>query len=39
MPDIHPLVDQGLGNSSYLVDLGDGRAWAERAGRRLEVGA
>jgi hydroxyacylglutathione hydrolase len=23
---IHPLVDEGLGNSSYLVDLGDGRA-------------
>jgi hydroxyacylglutathione hydrolase len=23
---IHPLVDVGLGNSSYLVDLGDGRA-------------
>jgi glyoxylase-like metal-dependent hydrolase (beta-lactamase superfamily II)/rhodanese-related sulfurtransferase len=23
---IRPLVDEGLGNSSYLVDLGDGRA-------------
>lgn len=23
-----PIVDQGLGNSSYLVDLGDGRALA-----------
>jgi glyoxylase-like metal-dependent hydrolase (beta-lactamase superfamily II)/rhodanese-related sulfurtransferase len=23
---VHPIVDQGLGNSSYLVDLGDGRA-------------
>jgi glyoxylase-like metal-dependent hydrolase (beta-lactamase superfamily II)/rhodanese-related sulfurtransferase len=23
---IEPLVDEGLGNSSYLVDLGDGRA-------------
>jgi hydroxyacylglutathione hydrolase len=23
---IHPVVDEGLGNSSYLVDLGDGRA-------------
>ncbi len=23
---IHPLVDEGLGNSSYLVDLGDGSA-------------
>jgi hydroxyacylglutathione hydrolase len=26
MTSIHPLVDEGLGNSSYLVDLGDGRA-------------
>jgi hydroxyacylglutathione hydrolase len=26
MPEIHPVVDKGLGNSSYLVDLGDGRA-------------
>jgi len=25
---IHALVDEGLGNSSYLVDLGDGRALA-----------
>jgi hydroxyacylglutathione hydrolase len=25
MSEIHPLVDEGLGNSSYLVDLGDGR--------------
>jgi hydroxyacylglutathione hydrolase len=24
--DIAPLVDEGLGNSAYLVDLGDGRA-------------
>jgi hydroxyacylglutathione hydrolase len=23
---IHPIVDEGLGNSSYLVELGDGRA-------------
>ena len=23
---IHPILDEGLGNSSYLVDLGDGRA-------------
>jgi glyoxylase-like metal-dependent hydrolase (beta-lactamase superfamily II) len=23
---IHPFVDEGLGNSSYLVELGDGRA-------------
>jgi glyoxylase-like metal-dependent hydrolase (beta-lactamase superfamily II)/rhodanese-related sulfurtransferase len=26
MSEIHPLVDEGLGNSSYLVGLGDGRA-------------
>jgi glyoxylase-like metal-dependent hydrolase (beta-lactamase superfamily II)/rhodanese-related sulfurtransferase len=26
VPVIHSLVDEGLGNSSYLVDLGDGRA-------------
>jgi hydroxyacylglutathione hydrolase len=25
-PEVHPIVDEGLGNSSYLVDLGDGRA-------------
>ena len=25
-PLVVPLVDEGLGNSSYLVDLGDGRA-------------
>ena len=25
MVDVLPLVDSGLGNSSYLVDLGDGR--------------
>lgn len=24
--DVVPIVDEGLGNSSYLVDLGDGRA-------------
>ena len=28
MPQIHALIDEGLGNSSYLVDLGDGRALA-----------
>src|SRR5919198_4755595 len=27
-PRVEPLVDEGLGNSSYLVDLGDGRALA-----------
>lgn len=26
MPTIIPIVDEGLGNSAYLVDLGDGRA-------------
>jgi len=26
--DLHPIVDEGLGNSAYLVDLGDGRALA-----------
>lgn len=26
MPEVLPLVDEGLGNSAYLVDLGDGRA-------------
>ncbi|QRP49428.1 rhodanese-like domain-containing protein [Amycolatopsis sp. FDAARGOS 1241] len=30
-----PLIDEGLGNSSYLVDLGDGRALAVDAGRDL----
>jgi hydroxyacylglutathione hydrolase len=26
VPNIHPVVDEGLGNSTYLVELGDGRA-------------
>ncbi|WP_434449196.1 MBL fold metallo-hydrolase [Lentzea sp. E54] len=26
VPEVLPLVDVGLGNSAYLVDLGDGRA-------------
>lgn len=26
MTTIHSIVDEGLGNSSYLVDIGDGRA-------------
>jgi hydroxyacylglutathione hydrolase len=26
MPTIHPIVDEGLGNSAYVVELGDGRA-------------
>lgn len=32
-----PLVDQGLGNSAYLVDLGDGRALAVDASRDLRA--
>ncbi|MGW3247244.1 MBL fold metallo-hydrolase [Streptomyces sp. NPDC001070] len=32
-----PLVDEGLGNSAYLVDLGDGRALAVDAGRDLRT--
>src|SRR5919199_1009838 len=32
MPEIVALVDEGLGNSSYLVDLGDGGAMAGAAG-------
>ena len=26
MPTIHPIVDEGLRNSAYVVELGDGRA-------------
>ncbi|MFI8499648.1 rhodanese-like domain-containing protein [Streptomyces sp. NPDC085524] len=32
-----PLVDQGMGNSAYLVDLGDGRALAVDASRDLRA--
>lgn len=32
-----PLVDQGLGNSAYLVDLGDGRALAVDASRDVRA--
>ncbi|HEY3002199.1 MAG TPA: MBL fold metallo-hydrolase [Kribbellaceae bacterium] len=32
-----PLVDSGLGNSSYLVDLGDGRALAVDVSRDLRT--
>src|ERR1017187_6045733 len=32
-PEPLALVDEGLGNSSYLVDLGDGRALAVDPGR------
>lgn len=33
MVDVVPVVDEGLGNSSYLVDLGDGRALVVDASR------
>lgn len=32
-----PLIDEGLGNSAYLLDLGDGRALAMDAGRDLRA--
>jgi glyoxylase-like metal-dependent hydrolase (beta-lactamase superfamily II)/rhodanese-related sulfurtransferase len=32
-----PLVDEGLGNSAYLVDLGDGRALAMDVSRDLRA--
>lgn len=32
-----PLVDEGLGNSAYLVDLGDGRALAVDVSRDLRA--
>ncbi|CAL9656240.1 Hydroxyacylglutathione hydrolase [Streptomyces sp. enrichment culture] len=32
-----PLVDKGLGNSAYLLDLGDGRALAMDASRDLRT--
>ena len=42
MPDIQAIIDEGLGNSSYLVDLGDGRALivdpSRVPGHHLEVG-
>lgn len=36
-PLIVPLVDEGLGNSSYLVDLGEGRALAVDPSRDLRL--
>ncbi|MGZ6833565.1 MAG: hypothetical protein ACXVGN_10445 [Mycobacteriaceae bacterium] len=33
--NVIPLVDEGLGNSAYLVDLTDGRALAVDASRDL----
>ena len=39
MPDlpVFPLVDDGLGNSAYLVDLGEGRALAVDPSRDLRA--
>jgi hydroxyacylglutathione hydrolase len=36
-PTVLPLVDEGLGNSSYLVDLGDGRGLVVDASRDLRA--
>jgi hydroxyacylglutathione hydrolase len=33
MATIHPVVDEGLGNSAYVVELGDGRALAVDSAR------
>ena len=33
MPEIHPMVDEGLGNSAYLVELDGGRALMVDAAR------
>lgn len=35
--NVVPLVDEGLGNSAYLLDLGDGRALAVDASRDLRA--
>ncbi|MEO6144970.1 MAG: MBL fold metallo-hydrolase, partial [Dermatophilaceae bacterium] len=35
--NVIPLVDEGLGNSTYLVDLGDGRALAVDPSRDLRA--
>lgn len=35
--DVVPLVDEGLGNSAYLVDIGDGRALAVDPSRDLRT--
>jgi len=37
MVDVVPIVDEGLGNSGYLVTLGDGRALAVDASRDLRA--
>lgn len=36
-PDLITLADEGLGNTTYLVDLGDGRALAVDASRDLRA--
>lgn len=35
--DLVPLIDEGLGNSAYLVDLGDGRALVVDVSRDLRA--
>ena len=37
MVDLFPIVDEGLGNSSYLLDLGDGRTLAVDPPRDLRA--
>jgi glyoxylase-like metal-dependent hydrolase (beta-lactamase superfamily II)/rhodanese-related sulfurtransferase len=37
VPTVLPVVDAGLGNSAYLVDLGDGRALAVDPSRDLRA--
>ena len=37
VPQVVPLVDEGLGNSAYVVDLGEGRALAVDASRDLRA--
>lgn len=36
-PDVHVVPDEGLGNSSYVVDLGDGRALVVDVSRDLRA--
>jgi glyoxylase-like metal-dependent hydrolase (beta-lactamase superfamily II) len=36
-PELVPIVDKGLGNTSYLVDLGDGRALTVDPSRDLRA--
>jgi hypothetical protein len=39
VPAIHPVVDEGLGNSAYLVELGTGGLWpSTRPAIRLDCG-